>query len=158
MRPAQAQIRGPMVSLRERVHLQRRGLTGLPVFCLLLLALCFLPSSLHAQGCAMCYTSASAARSTAKIALANGTLILLVPPMLFFLLISVVVYRYRNRYREGCVADGSWSSSQEPRFRTPQSGGTEIMAERNALENECWKLTKHGGQSELHEEPPWARQ
>jgi hypothetical protein len=71
-------------------------------FCVLTFAfaLCFLPAPLHAQGCAMCYTSASAARSTAKEALANGTLILLIPPMVFFALITVVVYRYRNRYRE----------------------------------------------------------
>jgi hypothetical protein len=48
----------------------------------------------------MCYTSASAARSTAKTALADGTLILLVPPLVFFALIGVVLYRYRNRFRE----------------------------------------------------------
>jgi len=48
----------------------------------------------------MCYTSASAARNTAKQALANGTLILLVPPMVFFALITVVLYRYRNKFRE----------------------------------------------------------
>jgi hypothetical protein len=48
----------------------------------------------------MCYTSASAARSGAKEALANGVLILLVPPMVFFALIAVVVYRHRNKFRE----------------------------------------------------------
>ena len=63
-------------------------------------ALCLFPAVLHAQGCAMCYNSASAARSGAKEALANGTLILLVPPMVFFALIAVVVYRYRNKFRE----------------------------------------------------------
>jgi hypothetical protein len=71
-------------------------------FCVLTFAfaLFLLPAPLRAQGCAMCYTSASAARSTAKEALANGTLILLIPPMVFFALISVVVYRYRNKFRE----------------------------------------------------------
>ena len=48
----------------------------------------------------MCYNSASAAKAGAKEALANGVLILLVPPMVFFALITVVVYRYRNKFRE----------------------------------------------------------
>jgi len=69
-------------------------------FCFLLSVFLLLPSVLHAQGCAMCYTSASAARAGAKEALANGVLILLLPPMVFFALISVVVYRYRNKFRE----------------------------------------------------------
>jgi hypothetical protein len=48
----------------------------------------------------MCYNSASAAKAGAKEALANGVLILLVPPMVFFALITVVVYKYRNKFRE----------------------------------------------------------
>ena len=48
----------------------------------------------------MCYTSASAARAGAKEALANGVLILLVPPMVFFAIIAVVVYIYRNKFRD----------------------------------------------------------
>ena len=48
----------------------------------------------------MCYTSASAARAGAKEALANGVLILLVPPMVFFAMITVVIYIYRNKFRE----------------------------------------------------------
>jgi hypothetical protein len=69
-------------------------------FCLLLTAYCLLPTVLNAQGCAMCYNSASAAHAGAKEALANGVLILLVPPMVFFALITVVVYIYRNKFRE----------------------------------------------------------
>ena len=81
---------------------------GLPsALCLLLTAYCLLPSVLHAQGCAMCYTSASAARSGAKEALANGVLILLVPPMVFFAVITVVVYLYRNKFRESSVVTRS---------------------------------------------------
>jgi CHASE2 domain-containing sensor protein len=72
----------------------------LSAFCLLLTAYCLLPTVLNAQGCAMCYTSATAARAGAKEALANGVLILLVPPMVFFALITVVVYMYRNKFRE----------------------------------------------------------
>ena len=48
----------------------------------------------------MCYTSASAAKAGAKEALANGVLILLVPPMVFFAVITVVVYMYRNKFRD----------------------------------------------------------
>ena len=48
----------------------------------------------------MCYTSASAAKASAKEALANGTLILLAPPMVFFAMIAVVVYLYRNKFRD----------------------------------------------------------
>jgi hypothetical protein len=77
------------------------------------------PSSLHAQGCAMCYNSASAARAGAKQALANGTLILLIPPMVFFSVIGVVVYMYRNRFRDvsavgsGCSVE---AASDDPIF------------------------------------------
>ena len=48
----------------------------------------------------MCYNSASAAKTGAKEALANGTLILLVPPMVIFAIIAVVIYKYRNRFRD----------------------------------------------------------
>ena len=88
-------------------------------FCVLTFAfaLPLLPTALHAQGCAMCYTSASAARSTAKEALANGTLILLIPPMVFFALITVVVYRYRNRFREMSVVSGPLSVARRSNDR-----------------------------------------
>jgi hypothetical protein len=78
--------------------LARHGAILIALAAIALLAL--VPSVAHAQGCAMCYTSASAAKSTAKAALANGVLILLVPPMVFFALITVVVYMYRNKFRE----------------------------------------------------------
>jgi hypothetical protein len=54
----------------------------------------------------MCYNSASAAKAGAKEALANGVLILLLPPMVFFALITVVVYIYRNKFRETSVVRG----------------------------------------------------
>jgi len=92
----------------------------LSAFCLLLTAYCLLPTVLSAQGCAMCYNSASAAKAGAKEALANGVLILLVPPMLFFALITVVVYMYRNKFREMSVVSGPLSvarRSNDPEFR-----------------------------------------
>jgi hypothetical protein len=81
---------------------------------LLLSAYCLLPSVLQAQGCAMCYNAASAANSGAKEALANGVLILLVPPMLFFALIAVVVYRYRNKFRDLSVVRSPLSVARRP--------------------------------------------
>jgi len=71
----------------------------------------------------MCYTSAAAARTGAKEALANGVLILLVPPMVFFAVIAVVVYMYRNKYRETFVGrpkqESPWGIEQIADFRLP---------------------------------------
>jgi hypothetical protein len=88
-------------------------------FCVLIFAFafCLLPTVLNAQGCAMCYNSASAAKAGAKEALANGVLILLVPPMVFFALITVVVYRYRNKFRELSVVRGPWSVARKSNDR-----------------------------------------
>ncbi len=88
--------------------------------CLLITAYCLLPTVLTAQGCALCYNSASAAKAGAKEALANGVLILLVPPMVFFALITVVVYMYRDKFREMSVVSGPLSvarRSNDPEFR-----------------------------------------
>jgi hypothetical protein len=74
----------------------------------------------------MCYNSASAAKAGAKEALANGVLILLVPPMVFFALITVVVYMYRNKFRETSVvrrsSDRESRRSDEPRAEAPDFG------------------------------------
>lgn len=51
-----------------------------------------------AQGCAMCYTAAAAAKATAIKALRSGILILLFPPGLIFIAILVVAYRRRNTF------------------------------------------------------------
>jgi len=42
------------------------------------------PSDAAAQGCAMCYTSASAAKKAGMEALQNGVFILFFPPLLIF--------------------------------------------------------------------------
>ena len=54
----------------------------------------------HAQGCAMCYNDAAAAKSTAIQALRSGTLILLFPVLLLFAGILVMAFRNRNRFNE----------------------------------------------------------
>lgn len=53
----------------------------------------------YAQGCAMCYNDAAAAKSTAIQALRSGTLILLFPVLLLFVGILLMTFRRRNRYR-----------------------------------------------------------
>ena len=52
----------------------------------------------HAQGCAMCYTTAAAAKAGALQALRSGILILLVPALTMFAGIFVVIYRFRDRF------------------------------------------------------------
>jgi hypothetical protein len=50
-----------------------------------------------AQGCAICYNTASAQKASAISALRHGILILAIPPVLIFLTIGVVAYCERNR-------------------------------------------------------------
>ncbi len=111
--------------------------------CALLAVYFLLPSVLHAQGCAMCYTSASAAQSAAKQALANGTLILLVPPLVFFALITVVLYKYRNKYRDEFLVGNSESAivqNSEFEIRNPPAGTSQeesrIAADLRYLEDD----------------------
>jgi predicted transporter len=58
----------------------------------------------YAQGCAMCYNDAAAAKSTAIQALRSGTLILLVPVLFLFAGILVMAFRSRNRFNEAEMA------------------------------------------------------
>ncbi len=57
-------------------------------------------SAAYAQGCAMCYTSASSAKAAAIQALRSGILILLVPVLVFSAAIIVVVFLRRNQFHE----------------------------------------------------------
>ena len=68
------------------------------------------PSALaYAQGCAMCYTSAAAAKAGALQALRSGILILLVPALMMFAGIFVVIYRSRDRFNGGV----EWTAEQD---------------------------------------------
>jgi len=64
----------------------------------------------YAQGCAMCYTSAAAAKAGALQALRSGILILLVPALIMFAGIFVVIYRSRDRFNgpAGWTAERDW--------------------------------------------------
>jgi hypothetical protein len=78
-----------------------------------LAGLWFSSAAAYAQGCAMCYTSAAAAKAGALQALRTGILILLVPALVMFAGIFVVIYRSRNRFG----GSGGWTAAQERELR-----------------------------------------
>jgi hypothetical protein len=78
-----------------------------------LTGLFFCPALACAQGCAMCYTSAAAAKAGAVQALRSGILILLLPALVMFAGIFVVIYRSRNRFNG--AAD--WTAEQDREWR-----------------------------------------
>ncbi len=65
------------------------------LFSGLLCALCasVVTPSLHAQGCALCYTTAAAAGAAAARSLNFGILTLLVPALMLFLGVFFLLYR-----------------------------------------------------------------
>jgi hypothetical protein len=65
----------------------------------LLVALC-IPSLTFAQNCPLCYTQAAGAGSRMIQALRSGILILVVPPMLICVLLTVMAYRKRDQFNE----------------------------------------------------------
>jgi hypothetical protein len=74
------------------------------------------PSTAAAQGCAMCYTTASSAKQAALEALQNGILILLVPPLLMFVGILWLAFRRRNAEGGGAEECEEDSDARSPRL------------------------------------------
>ena len=70
-------------------------------------------SLVYAQGCAMCYTSAAAAKAGAVQALRSGILILLLPVLVMCSGITAVIYRSRNRF----LGTAEWSPVQDRELR-----------------------------------------
>jgi hypothetical protein len=68
----------------------------------------------NAQGCAMCYTSAAAAKKAGMQALQNGILILLFPPLLMLAGIMWFTFRRRAAIGEGGAV---WDEAEEPSCR-----------------------------------------
>jgi hypothetical protein len=62
------------------------------------LALLFGPHTLLAQSCSLCYTQAAASTARFLQALRSGILILMIPPMLMSIGITVLTYRRRNQF------------------------------------------------------------
>jgi hypothetical protein len=69
--------------------------------CLLAVAglvLLFGPHALFAQSCSLCYTQAAASTARFLQALRSGILILMIPPMLMSIGLTVLTYRRRNDF------------------------------------------------------------
>ncbi len=97
------QIRFSKFDFPISVFLSRYGrLLVLLAVAAILLAL---PTPLAAQGCAMCYTSAAAAKEAGLQALRNGILILGIPPLVMFIGIFLYVLRRRDRFNDTGFGD-----------------------------------------------------
>lgn len=85
----------------------------------------------YAQGCAMCYNDAAAARASGIQALKSGTLILLVPVLLLFAGIVAIAFRSRNRFNEAVplappAAESDWGEMlRAAEFEPPPAIGEE---------------------------------
>ncbi|MBZ5515314.1 MAG: hypothetical protein LAN62_10860, partial [Acidobacteriia bacterium] len=77
----------------------------------------------YAQGCAMCYTSAAAAKKAGIEALRSGILILLVPPLMIFAGIIWLTYRSRNSFNgHGAEPQEDWREEPPPFAPGPPGG------------------------------------
>jgi len=62
------------------------------------LLLLFVPLTLTAQNCALCYTQAASSTARFIHALRNGILVMMIPPFLMSIGFTVVAYRRRNTF------------------------------------------------------------
>jgi hypothetical protein len=62
------------------------------------LPILLVPTLIYAQNCALCYTQAAGSGHRVIQALRSGILILVAPPMLICIGISVMAYRKRNQF------------------------------------------------------------
>jgi len=67
----------------------------------LTLAVLLFPVAALAQSCALCYTQAASATQRFIAALRSGIIILIIPPMLMSIGITVLAYRKRNQFKDG---------------------------------------------------------
>lgn len=67
---------------------------------LVLLASLAVPVMVSAQNCALCYTQAAGSGERLVQALRSGIAILVVPPMLICIGITVMAYKKRNQFNE----------------------------------------------------------
>lgn len=95
-----------------------------------------------AQGCAMCYNSAAAAKASAIQALRSGVLILLFPVLLMFIGIFVMAFRSRNRFNEPEPAD------------RPAAPGSENQRAGLLRAPERWRLPGFGDERSVRDWQP----
>ena len=65
-----------------------------------LIAAVLTPSVVFAQNCALCYTQAAGAGARMIQALRSGILVLVFPPMLICIGITIMAYKKRNQFNE----------------------------------------------------------
>ena len=82
--------------------MNRKSLLGIrwmaPVGALLVAL--WVPVSAFGQNCALCYTQAAGAGARIIQALRGGILILVLPPMLICIALTIMAYRKRNQFAE----------------------------------------------------------
>jgi hypothetical protein len=64
------------------------------------LAILALPLPAFSQNCALCYPQAASAGARMIQALRSGILVLIVPPTLMWAVVTVILYRKRNQFRQ----------------------------------------------------------
>jgi hypothetical protein len=64
------------------------------------LAILALPLPAFSQNCALCYTQAASAGARMIQALRSGILVLIVPPTLMWAVVTAILYRKRNQFRQ----------------------------------------------------------
>jgi hypothetical protein len=87
-----------------------------------------------AQGCAMCYNDASAAKASAIKALQHGTLILGVPVLTMFIAIFVAAYVNRDKFNEAGCEDGNLDRELDEWLGQPSASNP--FSERHANEEQ----------------------
>lgn len=81
----------------------------LTALALAIAAIGTLSAPAFSQSCALCYTQAAASGSRMIEALRSGILVLIVPPTLMWLIIAMIAYSKRNRFKHAGSADESGS-------------------------------------------------
>jgi len=64
------------------------------------LAPLWIPSGAFGQSCALCYSQAASAGSRVIQALRSGILVLVIPPVLICIGLTVMAYKKRNQFNE----------------------------------------------------------
>jgi len=65
-----------------------------------IVALLWFPIATFGQSCALCYSQAAGAGSRVIQALRSGILVLVIPPVLICIGLTVMAYRKRNQFNE----------------------------------------------------------
>ena len=84
-----------------RAVTRRHGVTRWVVGLAIAMAGLAIAHPVLAQGCALCYNTAAAAGVRGVAALRNGILILMIPPVIIFGVVSFFTLRGRNRFNDG---------------------------------------------------------